>query len=146
MLFNLKAYSMSREKKYAQGKFENYLPERDSLEGADSDGSYEVRRKHSREVAGSPSPDRPNPGPHRGKGPRNYQRPDERIIEDLNDRLCDNPYIDASEIDVSVAQGVVVLSGTVENRDSKRLAEDIGESVSGVQDVENRLHVKMRGI
>lgn len=85
-------------------------------------------------------------GLYRGKGPRSYQRSDDRILEDINDRLCDNPYIDASEIDVEVANGEVILSGSVNDRDSKRLAEDIGESVSGVKNVENRLKVKRFGI
>ena len=85
-------------------------------------------------------------GLHRGKGPRSYQRSDDRIIEDINDRLCDNPYIDASEIDVEVANGEVTLTGSVNDRESKRLAEDIGESVSGVKNVENRIKVKRLGI
>jgi hypothetical protein len=142
---------MSRERKYQQGDFENNFPGRNELREdilrRDGDGSsYEVRRRGAREVGGAPAPQKPKPGPHRGKGPRDYTRRDERILEDINDRLCDNPYIDASEIDVSVSKGVVVLSGTVENRESKRLAEDIGESVSGVTEVENRLRVKVRGI
>src|SRR5690606_19937537 len=35
---------------------------------------------------------------HRGKGPRNYTRSDDRIKEDINDRLSDDPFIDASDI------------------------------------------------
>lgn len=138
---------MSREGKYQQGEFGNYFLERDALrEKFDGDGSaYEVRRG-AREVGGAPDPDVPNPGPHRGRGPRNYTRRDERILEDINDRLCDNPYIDASEIDVSVSNGVMVLSGTVQDRESKRLAEDIAESISGVKEVENKLRVTVNGI
>lgn len=85
-------------------------------------------------------------GLYRGKGPRSYQRSDDRILEDINDRLCDNPYIDASEIDVEVANGEVILTGSVNDRESKRLAEDIGDTVSGVKNVENRLRVKKAGI
>jgi osmotically-inducible protein OsmY len=142
---------MSRERKYQQGKFENYYPERNMIQEEDIIGrstgtDHEVRRRGATEVGGTPDPEsRPRPL-HRGKGPRNYQRRDERILEEMNDRLCDNPYIDASEIDVSVSDGDVVLSGSVEDRDSKRLAEDIGDSISGVKNVENRLRVKMRGI
>jgi osmotically-inducible protein OsmY len=40
----------------------------------------------------------------------------------------------------------VVVAGSVENRESKRLAEEIAESVSGTVNVENRLRVKVRGI
>jgi osmotically-inducible protein OsmY len=91
-------------------------------------------------------PDQEPVGNHRGKGPKSYRRKDERILDDLNDRLCDNPYVDATDIEVSVHEGDVVLSGFVEDRDAKRLAESIGESVSGVANVENRLKVRLKGI
>ena len=83
---------------------------------------------------------------NRGKGPRSYQRSDERILEELNDRMCDNPYLDASEIDITVENGDVILAGIVEDRESKKLAAEIGESVSGVTNVENRLRVRIKGI
>ena len=78
---------------------------------------------------------------YRGKGPKNYSRSDERIREDVNDRLSDDPFIDASDIDVTVSSGEVTLTGTVDHRSTKRRAEDIAESVSGVKHVENRLRV-----
>jgi osmotically-inducible protein OsmY len=77
----------------------------------------------------------------RGRGPRNYTRSDERIREDVNDRLTDYPYIDASEIEVEVSAGNVVLSGTVDSRYDKRIAEDIADDISGVKNVENRIRV-----
>jgi osmotically-inducible protein OsmY len=77
----------------------------------------------------------------RGRGPKNYRRSDERIKEDVNDRLGDG-YLDATEIEVQVANGDVTLTGMVKNRIDKRRAEDIAESVSGVSNVENRLRVK----
>lgn len=79
---------------------------------------------------------------HRGRGPKGYRRSDSRIEEDINDRLSDDNWLDASEVDVKVSEGEVVLSGTVENRASKRRAEDLAESVSGVLNVENRIRVK----
>ena len=80
-------------------------------------------------------------GQYRGKGPRNYSRSDERIKEDVNDRLSDDPFVDASDVDVSVSNGEVTLTGTVDHRSTKRRAEDIAEAVSGVKNVENRLRV-----
>lgn len=77
----------------------------------------------------------------KGKGPKNYSRSDERIKEDINDRLSDDPWIDASEIDVTVNSGEVTLTGTVSERTEKRRAEDIAEAVSGVKHVENRVRV-----
>lgn len=78
---------------------------------------------------------------HRGKGPKGYSRSDERILEDVNDRLSDDPYIDASDIDVKVENGIAILSGHVESRDAKKRAENIAESVRGIKDVENRLRI-----
>lgn len=80
-------------------------------------------------------------GQFRGRGPRNYTRSDDRIKEDINDRLTDNDFFDASDVEVEVNKGEVVLSGTVESRYAKRLAEDIAEDVSGVKNVENRIRV-----
>jgi osmotically-inducible protein OsmY len=79
---------------------------------------------------------------HRGRGPRNYARSDERIREDVNDRLTDDPHIDASELEVSVQNREVTLTGTVRSRFEKRHAEDIAESVSGVTHVQNNLRVQ----
>jgi Flp pilus assembly secretin CpaC len=69
-------------------------------------------------------------------------RSDERIREDVNDRLTDYAYIDASDIEVTVNNGEVVLSGTVDSRYDKRLAESIAEDVTGVRNVENHIRVK----
>ncbi len=79
---------------------------------------------------------------HRGRGPRGYTRSDERIREDVSDRLTDSPVIDASDIDVMVQGGEVTLNGHVDSRYSKRLAEDIAEDVSGVRHVQNNLRVR----
>jgi osmotically-inducible protein OsmY len=78
---------------------------------------------------------------HKGRGPKNYQRSDDRIKEDINDRLSDDWFVDASDIDVTVQNGEVTLSGHVDERTAKRRAEDIAEAVSGVKHVENRLRV-----
>jgi hypothetical protein len=59
----------------------------------------------------------------------------------VNDRLTDYDYLDASDIEVTVAQCVVTLDGSVDSRWAKRIAEDIAETVSGVSDVQNNLRV-----
>jgi len=86
--------------------------------------------------------DRRTTGEHKGKGPKGYTRSDDRIREDVHDRLADDPYVDASDIEVKVENGDVILTGDVTNRDQKRRAEDIIEAVSGVRNVENRIHVR----
>ncbi len=80
-------------------------------------------------------------GKFRGRGPRNYQRSDERVREEVCDRLTDNEWLDASDVEVSIAAGEVVLTGTVDSRYAKRLAENIAESVTGVVNVQNSLRV-----
>jgi osmotically-inducible protein OsmY len=80
----------------------------------------------------------------RGRGPKNYTRSDDRIKEDINDRLSDDPWVDASEVDVTVNSGDVTLTGTVNERSDKRRAEDLAEAVSGVKNVENRIRVGKR--
>lgn len=79
---------------------------------------------------------------HRGRGPKNYARSDERIREDVNDRLTDDPWVDASEIEVQVASGEVTLSGAVNRREDRRRAEDIAEQVLGVRHVQNNIRVQ----
>lgn len=80
-------------------------------------------------------------GTYIGRGPKGYRRSDERIIEDVSDRLTDDPIVDASDITVQVRDGEVTLTGTVEDRHQKRRAEDIVEQVPGVRDVSNQLRV-----
>lgn len=76
---------------------------------------------------------------HRGRGPKGWQRADARILEEVCERLTEDDRIDASNVEVQVKDGVVTLSGDVEDRRAKRLAERIADSVGGVVDVENRL-------
>jgi osmotically-inducible protein OsmY len=80
-------------------------------------------------------------GSYAGRGPRGYKRSDERIREDVNERLTDDYYLDASDIEVSVNDCVVTLMGRVNSRSDRHRAEDIAESVSGVKDVSNQLGI-----
>lgn len=82
---------------------------------------------------------------HRGRGPRGYARSDDRIREDVNDRLTDDGMLDASDIDVQVSDREVTLTGEVSSRADKRRAEDIAEDVSGVSHVQNNLRVRKTG-
>lgn len=79
---------------------------------------------------------------HRGRGPRNYTRSNERIFEDACDNLTDDHVVDASDIEVLVEDGEVTLNGTVPSRRQKRRAEDCVECVSGVNHVQNNLRVQ----
>ena len=80
-----------------------------------------------------------------GRGPKGYQRSDERIREDVCDRMTEDPILDATEIEIVVRQGEVTLSGSVTSREQKRRAEDIAERIGGVRDVTNQLRVTRDG-
>jgi osmotically-inducible protein OsmY len=80
-------------------------------------------------------------GMYAGRGPPGYRRSDERIREDVNERLTDDCRVDASDVEVSGDNGVVTLTGRVGSRNEKWRAEDVAESVSGVTDVSNQLRV-----
>lgn len=81
----------------------------------------------------------------RGMGPKGYKRNDERISDEVHERLTDDPYLDASNISIAVAAGEVTLSGTVDDREAKHRAEWIVEDVSGVSHVQNNLRAKQPG-
>ena len=78
---------------------------------------------------------------YRGKGPKDYRRSEDRIREDVCDRLTDDYMLDATNIQIQVQGDEVVLSGSVNTREQKRRAEDIVDSISGVKNVENRIRV-----
>jgi len=83
-------------------------------------------------------------GPFVGRGPKGYVRPDERIWEEVNERLEEDGEIDATDVSVQVENGEVTLEGSIDDRRARRLAEDLAESVRGVRDVHNRLRVASR--
>ncbi len=80
-------------------------------------------------------------GPFAGRGPRTYRPSDDLIGQEINSRLTQHGYMDARDIHVDVNRGEVTLSGKVNSRREKRLAEDIADSVRGVSDVHNQLRV-----
>jgi osmotically-inducible protein OsmY len=143
-------YEANDRSDYGQGYYGQY--EREGRMFGTSGSEYE--RGYRPDILESDSPyggnenygryrtdTRSSRGRFSGLGPRGYQRTDDRIREDVNDRLTQHGEIDATEIEVSVNQGEVTLSGTVDNRWTKRLAEDIVEEVSGVRNVVNLLRV-----
>ena len=81
-------------------------------------------------------------GPHEGVGPRGYKRSDDRIAEDVVEGLTRHALLDASDIAVTVHDGEVTLTGTVENRQMKRIADDEANSVWGVKDVHNQIRIR----
>ncbi len=80
-------------------------------------------------------------GPHRGKGPKGYERSDDRTCEEGCEAIAEQGRIDASDVEVAVSGGIVTLSGTVGLRHHKRALELLVEPVRGVDEVysEHRL-------
>ncbi|WP_347302465.1 BON domain-containing protein [Croceibacterium sp. TMG7-5b_MA50] len=79
---------------------------------------------------------------HRGSGPANYTRSDQRILEDVCDTITHDRMVDGRQIQVTVQDGEVTLDGTVTSRQQKRRAEDLTDDLSGVKHVQNNLRVK----
>jgi hypothetical protein len=76
------------------------------------------------------------------RGPKGYKRSDERVKEDICERLMQSGHIDSSEVTIEVTQGLVVIEGTVPDRRMKYAIEDIAEAALGVNDVDNRVRVQ----
>jgi osmotically-inducible protein OsmY len=83
---------------------------------------------------------------HRGRGPSDYTRSDERIREDVNDALTHDWRVDASHVRVAVNDGEVTLEGSVTSRQDKRRAEDLADDVTGVRHVQNNLRLQDAGL
>jgi hypothetical protein len=97
-------------------------------------------RGYDRDMWGeSPWYDSEAPSGYSGRGPRSYNRPDDSICDEVCERLTYAGDVDATDIDVKVRKGEVILKGNVEDRRQRRMAEDIAHSVSGVMDVRNDL-------
>jgi hypothetical protein len=78
--------------------------------------------------------------PGQGKAPKGYSRSDARIREDVCERLMYSPY-DSSDVEVTVSNGEVTLTGTVRRRAEKWGIEDVAGAVLGVHDVHNQLRI-----
>jgi hypothetical protein len=77
-----------------------------------------------------------------GRGPKGYKRSDERLREDISERLMHSDTIDSSDVTVEVTEGRVSLQGTVPERYMKHAIEDVVDSCHGVQDIDNRIRVE----
>jgi osmotically-inducible protein OsmY len=65
--------------------------------------------------------------------------PDEDIRNDIMNTLSRNTLIDASRVNVNVADGIVTLTGSVEDYNAYRTVYQIANFTSGVIDVHNDL-------
>lgn len=106
------------------------------------DYGYRRSRAFGQQAAAQGWSQRSQQAGRRMTGPKGYRRSDERVREDVCERLATNPYIDVGEVSVEVANGVVTLDGTVRERREKYVIEEIADAVFGVTEVDNRLRVE----
>ena len=78
-----------------------------------------------------------------GDGPPEGAHPaDEHIREDVQNRLADDPGIDATDVEVQVANTRVVLTGTVPNELTRQMVEVVAFEAEGVTGVDNNLVIR----
>ena len=94
---------------------------------------------HQRDTGMGSGTSRPS---FRGMGPSHYKRSDDRIRDDIYERLTDSHVIDARSIMVDVNEGNVTLTGTVGERRMRYAAEDLVERIGGVANINNQLRVQ----
>lgn len=66
---------------------------------------------------------------------------DERMREDVCDRLMQLGPVDCTRIGVTVVNGIVILEGTLPTDDFKERVLNTVSTVAGVETIENRLQV-----
>jgi hypothetical protein len=76
------------------------------------------------------------------RGPKGYARSDDRIREDISERLYHSAHIDSSEVTVNVQGGKVTLEGTVPNRWMRHAIENEADRCAGVRDIDNNIRVQ----
>lgn len=123
---------------WGEGSRSQHLP----LEGDYSDESalsYEdqVRRDYRAGGEGGVSRARRRYPP----GPKGYQRSDERLKEDISERLYAAYHVDSSEVTIEVRAGKVTLEGMVPSRQMKHAIEDMVDVCPGVTEIDNRIRV-----
>jgi len=122
---------------WGDGSRSEHLP----LEGEYSDESslsYEdqIRRDYRAGGSGGGRARRRYP-----PGPKGYQRSDERMKEDISERLYGAYHVDSSEVTVEVRAGKVTLEGMVPSRHMKHAIEDMVDGCPGVMEIDNRIRV-----
>jgi osmotically-inducible protein OsmY len=74
------------------------------------------------------------------RGPRGWVRSDERILDDLCERIVRGG-VDASRLEVQVEDGHVWLEGDLGSREERRFVLEVAERSLGVRGVYAEIHV-----
>ncbi|WP_454738321.1 BON domain-containing protein [Cupriavidus necator] len=78
-------------------------------------------------------------------GPKGYQRSDERIREEICERLAHARHVDVRDVEVEVQGGVVRLTGNVQDRRQKYCIEEVVDDVFGVREIHNAIRLGSPG-
>ena len=81
------------------------------------------------------------PGLYSGFGPK-YDSAGDPIGQEVASRLTQHGQVDASNVEITVVNGDVLLEGTVADEATKRMVAEAIETVPGVKQVENTLQVQ----
>lgn len=81
------------------------------------------------------------PGPYSGLGPV-YDDAGDPTGQEVASRLTQHGQVDATNIEITIDGGEVLLEGTVADEEAKQLAQEALESVAGVSRVQNELQVQ----
>ncbi|MEJ5369050.1 MAG: BON domain-containing protein [Bryobacteraceae bacterium] len=71
---------------------------------------------------------------------------DDQIYDLVRRRLAGDPDVKGGAFEITVANGVVTLKGTVKSEKAKKKADKLTRKVKGVKDVINQLVVKPAGL
>ena len=93
------------------------------------------------EVARSTDEDEPGRSPEAEVRPRGDRRPDERIKEEILDLFSSQRQFNASGIRVTVKEGIVTLSGKIDDPYGMQTAAKMVENILGVLEINNNLHI-----
>lgn len=85
------------------------------------------------------------PGPYSGLGPKGYDSAGDPVGQEVYSRLAQHGQVDASNIEIVIDNGEVLLEGTVDSEETKRLAQEAIESILDVSSVQNLLQVQGNG-
>lgn len=69
------------------------------------------------------------------------QRSNDRIHNEAREGIIRHGHVDASDVNVRVEHGEVILEGTVPSHREKQMAEQDVQSLPGIKNVHNRLQV-----
>ncbi len=73
-------------------------------------------------------------------------RTDEDIAKEVKDALTFDPATEAYEINVTVDNGMVTLTGTVDSRQEKKLTKEVVKGVKGIKAIKNNIEVRLREV